>query len=56
MAGESRTTQLAKLSRPRLYDALTRERLFGLLDEKSARPAVWIAAPPGAEEIAAPSG
>ena len=48
MAGESRTTQLAKLSRPRLYDALTRERLFGLLDEKSARPAVWIAAPPGA--------
>lgn len=47
MATESRT-QLAKLSRPRLYNALPRERLFSLLDEASARPALWIAAPPGA--------
>src|SRR5579859_6888125 len=39
---------LAKLSRPRLYDAVPRERLFMLLDEASERPAVWIAAPPGA--------
>ncbi|MEO8158474.1 MAG: BTAD domain-containing putative transcriptional regulator [Betaproteobacteria bacterium] len=48
MAGVSRTTQLAKLSRPRLYDALPRERLFKLLDKAAERPAVWIAAPPGA--------
>ncbi len=40
--------QLAKLSRPRLYDALPRERLFALLDEKRNHPAVWIAGPPGA--------
>jgi LuxR family maltose regulon positive regulatory protein len=40
--------QLAKLSRPRLYDALPRERLFALLDEKRRHPAVWIAGPPGA--------
>ena len=47
MAAESRS-QLAKLSRPRLYNALPRERLFSLLDGASARPALWIAAPPGA--------
>ena len=40
--------QLAKLSRPRLYDALPRERLFRLLDEKREHPVVWIVGPPGA--------
>jgi DNA-binding SARP family transcriptional activator len=40
--------QLAKLTRPRLYDALPRERLFRLLDEKRKHPAVWITGPPGA--------
>lgn len=40
--------QLAKLSRPRLYDAVPRERLFTLLDEHRKHPAIWIAAPPGA--------
>jgi ATP/maltotriose-dependent transcriptional regulator MalT/DNA-binding SARP family transcriptional activator len=39
---------LAKLSRPRLYKAVARERLFRLLDEKRAHPVVWIAGPPGA--------
>ena len=39
--------QLAKLSRPRLYDALPRERLFALLDEKRKHPVIWIAGPPG---------
>ena len=39
--------QLAKLSRPRLYDAVPRERLFTLLDEERKHPAIWIAAPPG---------
>ncbi len=38
---------LAKLSRPRLYDAMPRERLFCLLDAQRQRPAIWIAAPPG---------
>ncbi|MBI3527467.1 MAG: hypothetical protein HY067_05800 [Betaproteobacteria bacterium] len=40
--------QLAKLSRPRLYDAVPRERLFRLLDEKRKHPAIWVAGPPGA--------
>jgi LuxR family maltose regulon positive regulatory protein len=39
--------QLAKLSRPRLYDAVLRERLFMLLDEKRKHPAIWITGPPG---------
>lgn len=39
---------LAKLSRPRLYDALARERLFSRLDELRRHPVVWIAGPPGA--------
>jgi LuxR family maltose regulon positive regulatory protein len=40
--------QLAKLSRPRLYDVVARERLFNLLDERRRHPAIWIAGPPGA--------
>lgn len=48
MAVEPRIKQLAKLTRPRLYEALPRERLFAVLDESSQRSAVWIAAPPGA--------
>ena len=43
----ARPPLLAKLTRPKLYDALPRPRLFTLLDEASARPIVWIAAPPG---------
>jgi LuxR family transcriptional regulator, maltose regulon positive regulatory protein len=39
--------QLAKLSRPKLYDAIVRERLFRSLDEKREHPVVWIAGPPG---------
>ena len=42
-----KSQQLAKLSRPRLYDALPRERLFALLDEKRKHPGIWITAPPG---------
>lgn len=38
----------AKLTRPRPYAALARERLFAMLDAHRNRPAVWIAAPPGA--------
>ena len=39
---------LAKLTRPKLYDALPRPRLFALLDEAAKRPIVWVSAPPGA--------
>lgn len=39
--------QLAKLSQPRLYDALPRERLFALLDDERRHPAIWISGPPG---------
>src|ERR1700719_3303587 len=43
-----RVPQLAKLTRPRLYNAVARERLFELLDEKREHPVVWIVGPPGA--------
>ena len=43
-----RPPALAKLTRPRLYDALPRPRLFAQLDEALSRPVVWISAPPGA--------
>jgi DNA-binding SARP family transcriptional activator len=43
-----RAAPLAKLSRPRLYDALPRERLFRRLDAARRHPVIWIAAPPGA--------
>jgi LuxR family transcriptional regulator, maltose regulon positive regulatory protein len=42
------SSMLAKLSRPRLYDAVPRERLFLQLDGLRQHPLVWIAAPPGA--------
>ena len=39
---------LAKLSRPRLFDALPRQRLFDRLDDARRHPVVWVVAPPGA--------
>jgi LuxR family maltose regulon positive regulatory protein len=39
---------LAKLSRPRLFDSVPRERLFGVLDGLRRHPLIWIGAPPGA--------
>ncbi|TFZ05939.1 hypothetical protein EZ313_04610 [Ramlibacter henchirensis] len=47
---------LAKLSRPRLHDELARTRLHAVLDEAAARPAVWIAAQPGAGKTALAAG
>ncbi len=41
------TRGLAKLTRPRLHDALARPRLYTLIDKALARPVVWICAPPG---------
>jgi LuxR family maltose regulon positive regulatory protein len=38
---------LAKLSRPRLYDAVPRERLFGSLDAKRNHNVIWVTGPPG---------
>lgn len=43
-----RPPQLAKTSRPRLYDAVPRERLFSVLDKQLQHPVIWIAGPPGA--------
>jgi len=42
------TAPLAKLSRPRVFGAIARERLFALLDDRLRQPALWIAGPPGA--------
>lgn len=39
---------VAKLSRPRLHDAVARTRLFDLLDDATSRPASCVVGPPGA--------
>jgi LuxR family maltose regulon positive regulatory protein len=39
---------LAKVSRPRLYGVIARERLFNALDEQRRHPLVWVVGPPGA--------
>lgn len=39
---------LAKLTRPRLFDAVPRQRLFDRLDELSRHPCTWVSGPPGA--------
>ncbi len=39
---------LAKLSRPKLFGAIPRERLFRALDECREHPMVWVSGPPGA--------
>src|SRR5690349_14713148 len=39
---------LPKLSRPRLYDPVPRERLFSRLDAAREHPVIWITGPPGA--------
>ena len=44
--------QLAKISRPRLFNVVARGRLFTLLDANRGRPLVWIAAPPGSGKTA----
>ena len=38
----------AKLSRPRLFGVIERDRLFALLDAQRGRPLVWVTGPPGA--------
>jgi DNA-binding SARP family transcriptional activator len=41
-------TSLAKISRPRLFGAVPRQRLFSLLDANFGRPLIWVSGPPGA--------
>ncbi len=48
----SRKTSLAKISRPRLFGVVPRERLFAMLDDNRGRPLVWISGPPGAGKTA----
>ncbi len=44
-----RTSQLAKLTRPRLHRAVARERLFTVLDDaRTHKPATCVVGPPGA--------
>jgi LuxR family transcriptional regulator, maltose regulon positive regulatory protein len=43
----SRTTRLAKLTRPALTAAFARTRLFDLLDQAKGSPIIWLAGPPG---------
>ena len=38
----------AKLTRPKLFDALPRPRLFASLDHAAARPILWVSGAPGA--------
>jgi DNA-binding SARP family transcriptional activator len=40
--------QLAKLTPPRLHNAVARERLFDAVDEARQCPIVWVTGPPGA--------
>jgi LuxR family transcriptional regulator, maltose regulon positive regulatory protein len=42
----------AKISRPRLFDLVPRERLFSLLDKHLRRPLTWVFGPPGAGKTA----
>ena len=41
-------TSLAKITVPRLFGVVARERLFGAIDGNRGRPLVWVEGPPGA--------
>ena len=43
-----KTAALAKLTRPRLFAAFPRQRLFDLLDQYRKHPLIWIVGPPRA--------
>src|ERR1700704_6276125 len=51
-SGMSKKASLAKISRPRLFGVVPRERLFALLDDNRGRPLIWISGPPGAGKTA----
>ena len=48
----AKSVSLAKISRPRIFGVVARQRLFELLDEQCKRPLVWLSAPPGAGKTA----
>jgi DNA-binding SARP family transcriptional activator len=49
----AKRSSLAKLSRPKLFGVVGRDRLFARLDhERNDRAVIWIAAPPGAGKTA----
>ncbi|HXF16314.1 MAG TPA: AAA family ATPase, partial [Burkholderiales bacterium] len=48
----SKRASFAKISRPRLFGVVARERLFSVLDENRGRPLIWISGPPGAGKTA----
>ena len=47
---------LAKLTRPKLFAVVARERLFQLLDDRLAHPIAWVTGPPGAGKTTLLSG
>ena len=51
--GELEIPTLAKLTRPKLYEVVPRERLFGQLEAARGRyPAIWVVGPPGSGKTA----
>ncbi|HWH48764.1 MAG TPA: hypothetical protein VN664_13260, partial [Burkholderiales bacterium] len=48
----SKKASLAKISQPRLFGVVPRQRLFALMDDNRGRPLVWISGPPGAGKTA----
>lgn len=44
----AKRASLAKISTPRLFGVVARERLFARLDENRGRPLIWIEGPPSA--------
>lgn len=44
----ARRAAIAKISTPRLFGIVARERLFFRLDENRGRPLIWVDGPPGA--------
>lgn len=44
----ARRSTIAKVSAPRLFGVVRRERLFSRLDENRGRPLIWVDGPPGA--------
>ena len=53
---ETAAVSISKISRPLLAGCYPRARLFNLLDESRARPAVWVSGPPGSGKTTVVAG